>query len=237
MGEIILGGDKFPCRAPVLTWEHTGLEFKLGRGARRRTEEIDLFVVHWTGGENEPPTMFNTLEKRELGVEFAITRGETDPGFSTIYQFADPLILDTFDAGYVNRVSMGVEIINYGWRNPKKLWMVPKLGKDREKYKTFWNGRRPTYARFYPHQLNALLALTDAVIDSGTTKIKRQVPRSYDLDVYSPALEAETGGLLCRPMTKQELIDFSGVIGHNHVTKKKSDPGTDALQMLMANGY
>jgi len=219
MGDIILGGKKYPCRAPVLTWEQTGLEFKLGRGARRRTEEIDLFVFHWTGGENEPPQMFRTLEKRKLGVEFAITRAESTPGYGTIYQFCDPMQLDTFDAGYVNRVSMGCEIINYGWRNPKKLWMVPKAGKERETYQTVWNGRRVTYARFFAHQVHAALALADAVIESGVTKIEKRVPRLY------------------RTMTPKELQEFHGVVGHNHVSSRKSDPGTDLLEMFIANGY
>jgi len=238
---IILGGKRYECRAPVLTWEEHGMEFKIGRGARRRVEEIDLFVWHWTGGENEPPTMYRTLEKRKLGVEFAITRAETTPGYATIYQFADPLILDTFDAGYVNRVSMGCEVINYGWRRLKNLGRIPKRGRDRERYKTLWNGRRPTYARFYPHQLHSVLALADAVCDSGVTKIEKRVPRAPAVTprgvIGREIIGEPVEDLLRRPMTKDELIDFHGHIGHNHVTKKKSDPGTDLLQHLMINGY
>lgn len=223
---IILDGQRFACDAPVLTWLETGLEFKAGRGARRRTKEIDLFVVHWTGGENEPPAMFRTLERRELGIEFAITREETTPGYSTIYQFCDPIAVDTFDAGYVNRRSMGVEIVNYGWRNPRKLWLIPKRGKERDRYKTSWGKRNPTYARFYPHQLHTLLALANTVIDSGVTRIERQVPRIVG-----------QADMIRRTMTRPEVAEFRGVLGHNHISAKKADPGTDALEMLIANGY
>jgi hypothetical protein len=230
---IILAGNRYACRAPVLTWEEHGMEFVVGRGARRRVQDIDLFVVHWTGSENPPTTMFRTLEKRELGIEFAIGREETAPGYATIWQFADPIMTDTFDAGYVNKRSMGVEIVNYGFRRWKNLGLIPKKGKDRDRYKTEWNGRRPTYARFYPHQLHSLLALIEAVIDSGLTKIERRVPRSIE-----PVFDRWGGAskMLRRPMTKDEMADFAGIVGHNHVTKKKADPGTDALEFLIANG-
>ncbi len=231
---IILGGKRYECRAPVLTWEEHGLQFKIGRGARRRVEEIDLFVWHWTGGENEPPTMYRVLERRKLGVEFAITREETTPGYATIYQFADPLILDTFDAGYVNRVSMGCEVINYGFRRLKNMGRIPKRGRDRERYQTEWNGRQKTYARFYPHQLHSVLALADAVCDAGVTKIEKQVPGKVE---WTSGAGDGREALLTRHMSKDELIDFHGHIGHNHVTKKKSDPGTDLLQFLIDNGY
>lgn len=236
MSGIILGGNRYECRAPVLTWEETGLAFKLGRGTRRRTEEIDLFVWHWTGGENEPPTMFRVLENRKLGVEFAITREETTPGYATIYQFADPLILDTFDAGYVNRVSMGCEVINFGFRRWKNLGRIPKRGRDRERYTTEWNGRKKTYARFYPHQLHSVLALADAVCESGVTNIEKRVPREMR-EVNGIYRVADEDQLITRVMSRDELLDFRGHVGHNHVSKRKSDPGTDLPQFLIDNGY
>ncbi len=224
MGHIILGGERFPCDAPVLTWEDHGLEFKAGRGARRQIQEIDLFVMHWTGGENEPPRMFDVLERRKLAVEFAISGHEAIPGYALIWQFCDPILTDAFQAGKVNRRSMGCEVINYGFRRLKNLHRIPRAGRDRETYPTRWNGRKRTFARFRPHQLHSALALVEAVIRSGTTKIEAAIP-------------ARGGEPLARVMTAAELARFSGVLGHNHVGRRKSDPGTDLIAMLSANEY
>lgn len=225
--QIILDGRRFPCRAPVLTWETTGLEFEIGRGARRQTSEIDLFVAHWTGGENEPPQMFRTLERRKLAIEFAIGTEETTPGFATVFQFCDPIRVDAFGQGKVNRRAMGCEIVNYGFRRPKFLYTIPKKGRARERYETRFNGRKRTFARFYPHQIHSVIALLEAVIDSKTTRIERAIP----------AQPHDAGAPLNRVMTDRELSAFRGVVGHNHVSAKKSDPGTDIMWALLANGF
>ena len=51
MGEIIVGGKRYPVLGPVELWTETGLETTPGRGARKRRRKIDLGVYHWTGGE------------------------------------------------------------------------------------------------------------------------------------------------------------------------------------------
>lgn len=224
-GRIILGEQTFPCLAPVLTWREHGMEFKAGRGARRQVDEIDLFVAHWTGGENPPPVMFRVLEKRSLGVEFAIGAEETTPGFSTVWQFCDPIKVDAFQAGKVNRRSMGCEIVNYGFR--RFLRRVPKRGRSRETYQTQWNGRSRTFARFLPHQIHTAIALIEAIVDSGMTEIELALPS----DPMNPDWPIQ------RVLSQNELSVFRGVVGHNHVSPRKSDPGVDLLQALKANGF
>lgn len=226
-GRIILDGQRYPCRAPVLTWEEHGLRFRVGRGARRQTEEIDLFVFHWTGGENPPPVMFRVLEKRKLAVEFAIGAEETTPGFATIWQFCDPCEVDAFHAGKVNRRSAGCEIVNYGFR---RFWRrIPKAGRARETYRTRWNGRKVKWARFWPHQIHSAIALAEAIVDSGETEIEFAIP----VDPTSLG----TPMPVPRTLTDGQLDGFRGFVGHNHVSRRKADPGADLFWALRDNGF
>ena len=214
---ILIGGVWHSCAAPVETWHKHGLEFRAGKGARKRTQVPDLFVVHVTGGEGSPHTMFSTLEKRELGIEFAI---DVD---GVIWQFCDPLEVDTFDAGPINARSIGVEIVNYGYRADPKT--VPLKGKGRELYDTTIHGRRLVMARSNPAQVAALVALADVLTSSPMLKIPRTVPRWPG------------GAIDTHVMDAKRLAAFSGVLGHLHVSGAKIDPGTDVLEALIAAGY
>lgn len=214
---VLIGGVWHSCAAPVETWHTHGLEFRPGKGARKRTQIPDLFVVHVTGGEGSPHAMFQTLEKRELGIEFAIDVE------GVIWQFADPLEVDTFDAGPINRRSIGAEIVNYGYRaDPKQ---IPLKGKTRPLYDTVVHGRRVVMARSNPAQIAALVALADTLTSSPLLKIPRKLPRTKS---------GETHGRL---MDSAEIAAFAGVLGHLHVSGAKIDPGTDVIDALDAAGY
>jgi len=214
----IIGGKEASCPHPIYNWYYHGMETKPGRGARRRhpKTELDLWVIHWTGGEGTAKGLFRVLNARKLGVEFAIDRE------GMIWQFADPIKVDTFDAGIVNPRSAGVEVVNYGFR--RKRSDIPRKGRDRQLYKTRLNGRNRTFARFYPDQVAATIHLTEMICREIPT-IPRCVPREKD------------GSLMTRTMTRQELKEYKGVIGHYHITKTKSDPGTEIFKALAAAGY
>lgn len=197
---------------PVRRWNDGQLprcpEFRAGDGYnKRRTQTIDKCCWHWTGGEGEPDRMAETLRKRKLGVEFAIGRS------GRIWQFCDPLEVDTADAGILNARSVGVEIVCYGYAasiwdplRAIKVPLVPLLGKDRETYEALTHGRRVVTAKFYPAQLRAALALADAL--SAALGIARAVPEpGYDTGVYPGVRE------------------FGGHVGHYQITDSKRDPG------------
>ncbi len=212
---LILGGVYQPCAVPVYNWHDHGLEFEAGDGARRRhpkKTDLDLFVLHWTGGEAPPPRMYKVLDRRELGIEFAI--GAT----GDVWQFCDPLKVDTFDAGPYNRRSIGVEIVNYGFGAGRNR-------ANRTHYNCVLNGHKRNFAHFFPAQLKAAVALVDAVIESGKTKIARKVPRTPD------------GSFISRKMAKSELAQFDGVCGHFHISMKKSDPGLDIFREFIKCGF
>ena len=192
------------------------MECKVGDGARRRNPKtlIDLFVLHWTGGEGDAKACFDVLDTRELGVEFCIDR-EGD-----IFQFADPVFVDTFDAGSVNPRSIGVEITNYGFRDIAS--QIPKYGRDREIYDAIMRGKLRKFARFYPEQIKSAIALVDAV-----TAALPSIPR---------CLAGKNAKLFTGTMTRSQLAAYTGVIGHFQLSDNKSDPGTDLLDAFAATG-
>lgn len=214
---ILIGGVWHSCAAEVLTWHRHGLEFRAGHGARKRVGVPDLLVVHVTGGEGAPPQMFATLKARELGVEFAIDVE------GVISQFCDPLKVDTFDAGPINRRSVGVEIVNYGYRADPKT--VPLKGKARPLYDCIIHGRRVMMARSNPAQLAALVSLADVLTSSPLLAIPRKLPRTLSGEVHG------------RLMDSDEIASFRGVLGHMHVSGAKIDPGMDCFVALDAAGY
>ena len=213
---IIVGDIHIPCAAPVLTWHDHGLTFKSGAGARRRhpKQKIDLIVLHWTGGEGTAKQIYRTLTSRALGTEFVIDHE------GLIWQFADPARIDTFDAGPVNPRSVGIEIANYGYRHGR----APGRGRIRPKYTALLNAKPRTFAGFFPGQMRSAVALCDA-LRKPFKLVERRIPRNGN------------GDLLLRAMTKTELADYRGVLGHFHVSRRKSDPGTEIFEALTEAGY
>ena len=216
--EIIFADMRVEIAAPVITWHEHSLTFKVGKGARRRhpKQKIDIHCVHWTGGEGTARATHRTLTSRELGVEYLI-----DP-WGIVWQFADPAKLDVFDVKTISPRSVGTEITNYGFRRPGQP--IPRPGRDRPIYRTQLNGRARSFAAFTPWQLKALLAL-DAGLRTVCPAIKKQIPRNGN------------GRLIRRKLKKAELDNYSGVLGHFHVSSRKLDPGTDIFEALEAAGY
>lgn len=188
-------------------------EFRAGDGYnKKRMHGIELVVWHWTGGEAEPDRMAETLRKRKLGVEFAIGR------YGNVFQFCDPSVVDTADAGVVNHRSVGVEVVCYGFAGgwtfdpvrAVKVPKIPKLGRDREVYVAETHGRKVKTAKFYEAQVSSAVALAEALC--AALDIPRRVPPPEADGVYDPALARDDQR-------------FRGHVGHYHVSKNKRDPG------------
>lgn len=217
--EIIVGGKHVGLGLPgertpiVLTWHDHGISFAPGEGYnKKRRLTIDLAVWHWTGGEGEPPAMAAVLKNRGYGVEFAIART------GVIYQFVDPLLVDTADAAGVNARSVGIEIVSYGFRQSSSGWQPPKAGHDRALREVSIHGQRVKTAAFYPAQLAAARALADGL--SRALPIPRKVPLTA------------AGTPVTKSLPLTDLARFQGHVGHFHVTAQKLDPGPDFMAEL-----
>lgn len=218
---LIIGGKVVPCARPVFNWHDHGMQFVPGDGARKRVPktEIDLMVWHWTGGQGTMEQLFAVLGHRDppLGVEFGIDRD------GDIYQFADPVLVDTYDAGSYNPRSVGVEVVNYGFMgDPKKA--PPAKDRDRGTYTMVQNGRPRTFARFYAPQIEAAVALGTAV--------------SYAIPTIPRCIPTNAAGILYPDtMKSSQLRKYKGHLGHFHLTTKKSDPGADLLGGMLVKGF
>jgi len=215
---IIVGGKSYALvSARVVTWNDHGLQFKPGMGANKaRTLALSMAVLHWTGAENEPDTVFATLVKRGLGIEFAIG------GDGTVWQFADPLLCDTADAGRVNGWSWGVEIVCSGLA-PNKLtspatWL---RGRDRERYTARIHGADRKLVDFRPAQYTALLELADAMSSAVPTVARRVC--------------ADGGAVFCDLLVPSALRRWSGYLCHSNVSVEKLDAGPRVLGALQAH--
>jgi hypothetical protein len=207
---IVVGGKAFPVVAPVHLYSDTGMETTVGRGARKRRRKIDLAVWHWTGGEGDARQLFDVLNQRELGVEFFVDQQ------GDIWQFCDPALVDTFDAGWINDRSVGIEIANWGYEGPGRP--IPSKGKKRPTYSTVQNGKPRIFAHFWPTQIAAALTLADTL--SLALEIPRAVPRGAK------------GFVLPNFMPGKAINEFRGHLGHFHVSDVKQDPGLDLLEVF-----
>lgn len=213
---VIIGGGNYELLhpktnqpIPVFNWKDTGMEFKIGDGYnKRRTVDITLGVIHWTGSENSVETMFKVLNKRKLGVEYCISP------YGSLYQFCDMMEVDTADAGAANKISWGVEIVNAGIRRPGTLWREPQYRKTkmgpRRGYDTNIHGRNVRCWDFYEEQTMTLFALN---------RLIHYVVPTYESNVCVAPIEID-------------WKNFKGAVGHYNITKKKLDPGTEPMRKL-----
>jgi len=186
------------------------IEAKIGSNCRRRIEPPDMIVLHWTGGEGSGEQVIKVLRRRGLSVHFIIERG------GQILQTCDPAKVVCFHAGKFNSRSIGIEVVNYGFR--KWNVAVPKRGQTRDREVETIHGKERRVAKFYPSQLSAVRVLTELLCDEMV--IPARVPR------YS-------NGMLVDSVPSKEYLDsFSGICGHFHLSKRKIDPGREILEMF-----
>lgn len=218
---VLVGGKTYPLLHPITQHpipvfgpQDHGMEFKIGQGHnKRRTVDITLGVYHWTGSENPVETMYRVLLGRELGVEFCIT------SLGSLFQFCDPVEVDTADAGAANKISFGCEVIDQGVRslwNPKK-WKVPRAqlrsGFDlgpRPSYLTTIHGKKYRCYDYYPQQTATMCALNKVMVEA--------------IPTY--------GDAVCTVPTVIDWESFCGAVGHLNIKKSKIDPGTRPMQHL-----
>lgn len=179
---------------------------------RKQDKRIpQMFVTHYDVCQTSHSTV-DVLKQRGLSVHFCID------GDGTIYQLTDTKDICWHALG-VNNVSVGVEICNpiYTKYNDSqaKLWGQRRLVIDHDKI--HGNDIGP-YLFYYQKQIDALEVLLKTVCSH------------YNIPLVLPL---GNDGKVSQELS-QEVIDckFRGVVGHYHLNKEKTDPGSMILNMI-----
>jgi hypothetical protein len=252
--EIVVAGRRVPIGTRVVLWSEPGGynayrgagatgSFAPGRpdpfGGSDRVRDadgveraVDELVLHYDAcGLSR--LCFDTLERRDLSVHFLL---DLD---GTLYQTLD-LAETAWHARDANGRSVGVEIANIGAYPPGPSELDRWYGEDAKGTRvtiprTHGDGglrtagfvarpARPYRARGYvhgvlleqydftPEQYEALARLAAALVRT-FPRLQFQVP--VDL----------MGRLRTGALTADELRRFGGILGHQHLTTEKTDPG------------
>jgi len=194
---------------------------------------VDQFVIHYDACGTSARCFKVLHDLRGLSVQFML---DLD---GTIYQTLD-LKERAWHAGTANDRSIGVEIANigayrnmkvpdewyakdlFGWpyvripakieeRNVRTPWFVARPA-TKELATGVINGQELMQYDFTPEQYDALVKLV-ATLNRVFPKLRIDVPRDSD------------GAVRADVLSETELAQWSGLLGHSHVTKEKVDPG------------
>ncbi len=207
MGTVLVDGREVRCEAVV----RREPRFTFA-GLARRTE-TRCICLHWTGGRRGGPSVFKTLQKRGLSVQFSI---DSD---GAIWQFCDAQLRCSHAAG-ANSWSIGIEMTNPA--QPKQAFGDAPRAVVVENI----HGQDLQHTTFTAEQMAAALALTQTLC------------KAYGLPLAVPM---DGRDVLSTQAPKELLGSFRGVIGHLNVTTRKVDPGLAVLRAVAAldpaNGY
>lgn len=171
-----------------------------GTNDLRRLQQIIRQVVLHHDGLFSARQCFHVLhDERGLSAHFLIDND------GTLIQTLD-LVHLAYHATGVNSVSIGIEICNRGnWKDDEQM----RYGGNRGTQEVLIHGSRHRMWLFTDEQYRALAAL-------GRT-LHALFPN------LPPLFPADSGGLIQTLI--QDVRDFSGYLGHYHVTSDKWDPG------------
>jgi N-acetylmuramoyl-L-alanine amidase len=227
--------NRYGLRESLLTEEERDLVRGGGWPLELLQDKVDQFVIHYDVAGTSRQCFMILHDMRNLSVQFML---DID---GTIYQTMDAKER-AWHAGTANSRSVGIEIANMGAyasgeAEPFKQWYgkdengrtritVPeRLGDGGVRTKGFVGrpirdelvvgevqGRVRRQYDLTKEQYDSLIKLT-AALCTVLPKIDADYPRD------------EQGRLISKVLTDEQFDNFSGVVGHYHVTKDKSDPG------------
>ncbi|HEV2293164.1 MAG TPA: peptidoglycan recognition family protein [Tepidisphaeraceae bacterium] len=231
----IYSPNRYGLRESVLTDEQRQLVRGGGWPLELLQDKVDQFVIHYDVAGTSRQCFLVLHDLRNLSVQFML---DID---GTIYQTMDAKER-AWHAGEANSRSVGIEIANMGAyasgeAEPFKQWYgkdengrtritVPqRLGDGGVRTPNFVGypvrdelvvgevqGRARRQYDLTKEQYDSLIKLT-ATLCTVLPKIDPDYPRD------------EQGRLINHVLTEEQYDNFSGVLGHYHVTSNKSDPG------------
>jgi hypothetical protein len=217
---IYVGGDPWYIDAEVRGWREHGLHF--ATPMRTLTKVV---INHWTGAENSPMQMFNSMRlhtsaktghPEPLSVQFAVD------ALGVIWQFADASARCSHCAGSYdgevrpNSFSVGIEFICRG-----TALDAPSKGVQRQRAHDMIHGHLTTYDDLTPAQVASGIKLNEALC--AAYELPMRVPQKGG-DVYATALPAAYAS------------SYRGCAGHLNFQLGKSDPGLSLLRALHEYG-
>ncbi len=198
------------------------------KGAKRYASRPALRSAKWAGGEDAPPEAVRPLIKQfvihhdgcsSAAMCFDVLQNER--GLSchflidndgTIFQTLD-LALMGFHASNWNTNSVGVELCNRGdAKKEPHYYDNGRFGGGRDKIACKINGHTFLAYDYTKPQYDAMIRLSSAL-----TRIFPNLPAEYPQS--SPGVQSWD------TMPMGASLNFSGFIGHYHLTERKWDPG------------
>lgn len=209
--EIIVGGQRYACAVPVVTWYESGLTFP---GLPMRPG-ADLVVLHHTGGEGDARATHRTLCTRRgddgkilgLSVQFFVSHQ------GIVHQYTDALARCVHAGPRGNKRGVGIEVQN------RATDVRSERGITREILRETIHGVTTDRATLTAGQLRATLALTETLC------------RALGIPCVVPMRGPD---VLSTLILDGELAGFRGVVGHLHLERAKIDPGLAVLRAIAA---
>lgn len=199
-GKIVIGPKAYEVKAPVLTYLD---DFTLGdTNSRTRRDPIHQFVVHYDVSYSARATE-EILQNRGYSTHFIIDGDDN----GTIYQCHNPTTKVAWHARGANMRSVGIDL-----NNPADVKYQDgdenRRGRKRKAVTTQVHGYNVDRLEYFPEQIKSMNALLDVLCD--VLSVPRECPREDDgKPIYGHFNYAE---------------EFEGIIGHYHLTNRKTDP-------------
>ena len=183
---------------------------RFGHFSSRKGKPIRLIVVHW-GGLN-PHHCYRVFSDPNRKVSSHAGIGLSDTGEPTIYQYLD-LNHKSWHAGWANGTSVGIDIcqqpgLKWESRYSKAPYDVSRIDNPTDRGPSEILSIDPGVAKATRHAINTLCVALN---------IPKVCPRG-------PKGESDSGEIYHGVVDKDFLLnEFTGVIGHHHISPNKWD--------------
>ena len=206
---IVLNKVHVPVDFKVISFdENGGYSFYPHRkNYRSRVNKITAITVHWDAALSAI-SCFNILLRRNFSTHFCVdVEWDGKKLIPVVYQFGDPSDMVTHHGGFVNGLTIGIDMSNAVDMQFQSSY-VSRLKVPRPVVTGSVHGDKSTILGFYPEQKACLKSLCHALMR--TYNIKPVAPTHKD--TISPEVFKSS---------------WSGVMGHLNLTTNKWDPGPE----------
>jgi hypothetical protein len=211
-GEIVVGGRRFPCAVPVVSWHISGLAFP----DLPMRDSADLVVLRCTGTDSLAAVHYKALRTkldRQTGKPLGLSTCLFVDHKGIVHQFADVLARTSGVGNAGNKRGCVVDLANRFDPNETDR------GLKRERVIETVNRESSMRTTITGPQLRSTLALAEALC------VALGVPF---------AVPMRAGHAMADTMSAAELAAFKGVCGWSNLDPRRHDPGAYVLRAIAA---